>query len=471
MRILLNQVTTTDIDKFAFNSYPVGLMSIAEYAKQRLPGIEIRIVVGPLEPDDVTAFKPDLIGFSLLTGFFTIGCRIAATIRERFPAIPILFGGHHITYLPACLPRAADAAVLGEGEETFFDICRILQECGNLDKERLSAVRGIAYWLDNGLMVTPKKENFLDPASIPVLRCYDAVSFKAARPVSFHLMTSRGCPNKCRFCSSSPFWGRVRYYPISTVIEQIASIIDQYHPDLIRIFDDLLVVNRRHLTGIRDQVVARGFNRKVAFATWVAGNSFDDEIAALLGDMNCTYLSIAVESGSPHIYKYLKGKWNSPARTANAIRLAARRGFWVDVSVIVGSPQETVEDMETTYRYLAKLPVNAGMVALLKPLPGTKLWSEAKLRNLVNDSLEDWSAVETDDIRDPRCIFLAEKSTREEVATYLARIQKLLDAKAVRAKWMFRLSKLRSPKSVKGFLAKRFGLGARAQEIPQSRKR
>ena len=370
MNILLNLCYFSKLNKAKANTYPLGLLSIAAYLKKRIENATIQIIDGSLEMSDIESFKPDIIGISLLSPFFTLGCQKAKEIKARFPHLPIIFGGHHITYLPSNLPKESDVGVLGEGEEIFYQICKLVNDKGKLDPQDLATIKEIIYWDNKTLKQNEKNDVLLSPDQIPLINNYDICTFKNNLESEYHIIATRGCPHQCRFCSSSPFWKKVRYYNIDTVVNQLEYMIDRYHPRNINFYDDLMIANKPYLKNLHDEIISRKLNFKTAFNCWVAGKHFDSEVMLLLKEMNVSLLSFGVESGSPTVYEYLKGKWNSPEKNAAAIRLAHSKGLKINISVIVGAAPETTSDLKMTYDYLKTLPFDSGTVGLLKPFTG-----------------------------------------------------------------------------------------------------
>jgi len=429
MKLLLNMFHTTELSKGKTCTYPLGLLSIAAYLKKRIPDIEIKIIDGVLEVEDVKEFNPDIIGLSLLSPFFTMGVKKVIDIKKFFPTVPVFFGGHHISYIPENLPPECAAGILGEGEESFYQICRILHEKGNVQPKDLALIKNIAYW-ESGILKKTEKSNDLIPTDqIPLINNYEICTFKSNQHFHYHIIVTRGCPYQCRFCSSSPFWKRVRYYPVDTVINQIEYIINKFDPEMINFYDDLMIANQAYLRTLHDEVIKRKLHEKTTFTCWGAGKHLTEDVVRMLKEMNFTSISFGVESGSPEVYRYLKGDWNTPEKNEQAIKLAHLNGLLVNISVIVGAPLETPADLEKTYRYVKKLPIDSGSVGLLKPFPGTTLWKEMKEKGVVCDSMDDWSSIESDDILNEKTYFLGEKSSRQVTYDYYMKLKKLLHRK------------------------------------------
>jgi anaerobic magnesium-protoporphyrin IX monomethyl ester cyclase len=440
MKIFLGMISRYDLDVMDSLEYPLGLLSIAAFVRNKHPDWTIKILYGNITGQDILSFSPDIIGLSVQSPFFTMGQNLVHEVRRVLPPVPVIIGGHHITYLPGELPRDATAGVVGEGERVFLRICEAFHRSGGLTTAALSAISGIVFWDNGSIRQTEANTDLLSPAEFPLIDTYELCGFTYRKPILFHIMTSRGCPYRCRFCSSSPFWRTVRYQSAESVVKQISYIVNTFHPGHIHIFDDLMIANKGRLTSIRDMVVSQGLHRKVDFSCWVSGIHFDRETALLLKDMNVTTVNFAVESGSARIYEYLKGTWNNPQKNRDAIRFAHGQGFRIGISVIVGSPDETVGEMQITHDFIKNLPIDTGTVALLKPYPGTVIWEEAKQRGIVHDSMDDWHVIELNDLSNPRTLLLAETSSRSEVMAYYVKNTKLLKHKERVSSWKHRLS-------------------------------
>jgi radical SAM superfamily enzyme YgiQ (UPF0313 family) len=428
MRILLCQPIIEEYDSFP-NTYPLGLLSIAMFLKRSGFNDTIKILVGTISRDDINEFKPDIIGISLLSAHFTIGCTLINEIRQDSSELPIIIGGQHITYLPENLPLHATAGIIGEGESPFFELCQAFRSSRCVTRDMLEKIPNTIFRVDGKLHFSAQPHWLLDESEFPLIDCFDLCTFSSKKPVSFHLLTSRGCPYKCRFCSSSPFWKKIRYQSAEKTVAQIHLLVSRFSPEVISISDDLLLVNKTKLSEIKDLVVQNGLHKKTSFFCWASGNTFNASLGATLRAMNVRSLCFAVESASPRIYQYLKGTWNNPDNNFTAIQLASRMGFSVTISCIVGSPQETAEEMTMTYRFLKKLRFNGGSVALLKPYPGTVLWQEALDRGIVTNDMIDWSVIERNDLLDPKTLYLGLSTSREETHRQYMKIKKMLKQK------------------------------------------
>ncbi|MBN1699410.1 MAG: B12-binding domain-containing radical SAM protein [Spirochaetales bacterium] len=460
MRVLFNVSSIKAQELLPYQEYPFGLLSLVSYLNARLSELTSKIIVGELEDSDINDFAPDVIGLSATSVIFSATVATVERIRKLDSHIPIVIGGAHISFLPHNLPLKADVAVLGEGEITFYELCRLFMRKKGLPSEELRHIKGIAF-RENGELIRTDKNPLLDIKDVPVIECHDICEFKEKKELHFHVMTSRGCPYKCRFCASSWFWGKIRQQTPEATVNQIQYIVEKYSPEFMHIFDDLFTFNKSRLKEIQRLIVERKLHKKTAFECWVSGNTFDEEVARLLKEMNVVFVSFGLESGSPKIYKYLKGSWNSPEKNKKAVELAHRYGFIINTSMIIGIPGETIEDMKMTYDYIKSLPIDDGDLHLLTPYPGTEVWRYARERNLVTETMDDWHVLEYRNLTDPRTIYLGDTVSRADTLAFFNKISGLLARKRLRSKLVRRIGIILHPRR----LLRRLGIKTMASRI------
>lgn len=430
MKVVLAMPTIPELSSIESQCYPLGLMSIASYVSEEQSWLEVEIVCGPMSARDILEQDPDVVGLSLLTPFFTIGCRLAEELRAQCPTLAVVIGGHHISYLPGCLPLAATCGVIGAGEVAFAEICRILQNTGQLSVEALMRVPNIVTWANSERIFSERVRSLVSVSNtLHPLVNYDICTLTDDKPVTHHIVTSYGCPHRCRFCSSSPFWNPVSYPPIEAVVEQVAYLS---HRGIARacIYDDLLTHDRNRLSELCRQLRLRHLDDEMDFFCWIDGSDFDESTASLLISMGVSRVCCAIESASPRVYRWLKGEWSTPAQNVSAVRVAERMGLAVSISCIVGSTHETEDEMWLTYDCLDSLPINDGCVSLLKVFPGTRLWTEAMDRCLVTNDLPDWSWTEIDDPLAPHAIVVCSETQPDRIRYLQEAIEALLRRKA-----------------------------------------
>lgn len=374
--------------------------------------IDIKIVQQDIE-QEINRFRPDLIGISSLSTNYGTAIRCARIAKEH--GLPVIIGGQHISLLPSTLTSDMDVGVIGEGEETLVDLVKLFCDKGNLDRNELEKIDGVFFRRDGKLVMTNKRKPIepLDNVPMPARDLFVINEFT-------NMFTSRGCPYRCTFCSSSRFWGKVRFFSAEYVVNEIEHLIKEYNVKTIGLWDDLFVVSKARLGQISNLLEKKGILGKVSLHIQARSDLIDNELAQLLKHMNVTMVGMGLESGCPATLEYLKG---SKGRNItiddhiNAINILKDHGIWVAGSFIIGSPRESREDILQTLRFIKEHQLAAGVTCLLTPLPGTPLWDYAKMRGLVSDDTTwDWDnlCMAFESGKD-KAIIVSEKLTRDEL--------------------------------------------------------
>ena len=393
----------------------LGTIYLASYLRSYGDFNDIKILnVGQnLKPNFLKDF--DIVGISSVTQNFNIAKEIADKVKKHSNAL-VLIGGHHITGLPNNLTENMDIAILGEGEQTTLEIVQAYKK-NSLD---LSKINGIAYKSNGNLKATPKRELIKPLDKIP----FPARDLLPLNRETINMFTSRGCPYKCVFCSSSFFWKSVRFFSASYVVNEVLDVIAKYKPRHINFSDDLFISNKPRLRKISSLIREKKIHKETEFHCTARANLVDDETASLLKAMNMRSVSMGLESGSDRILQFLKGKSVTVEQNMRAIRILKKHGLNVSSTFIIGSPSETIQDIEKTLKFIKDSKLDGGDTYVLVPYPSTKIWDYAKEIGKVRDRM-DWSRFEIYFEDHSNRIFLSETLTREELLKELWKFKEL----------------------------------------------
>src|SRR3989338_7828724 len=250
--------------------------------------------------DEILAEKPDILAVGCLSQSVDDAVNAMEQAKKENPNIKVIMGGYHITLLPELLPKAADVAVLGEGEYTFYELVQ-LALVGKFDKRYFGHINGICYE-DNGRILKTEPRDFiteLDSLHHPKREVFDYTGIVG-------VFTSRGCPYNCIYCSSQNFWKRrFRTHSADYVIVEIERMIELFNPHTIHILDDLFLANKQRFDEIYRKVIEKGINKKVAFRAFVRANLIDEDAIRKLKEMNFVLIRFGAETGSERLLKVL----------------------------------------------------------------------------------------------------------------------------------------------------------------------
>lgn len=413
------------IDDWNYTLPPLGLGYLAAYARKYVGGVDFVIA---REVDELIAAKPDLVGISFVTYNASVAARDALKVKSAL-GVPVICGGPHVSTLPILDP-AFDLAVIGEGEETFAEIVKLFKTEGRLDPKSLARVQGILYRDETGaIMVTPPR---------PAIQNLDAVPYpdrtlmyeRWNRPGrEAQIMTSRGCPYNCSFCSTVRFWGTTYRYPSEEyVIGEIERLRREYDPQTIHIYDDLFVVKKDRVLRLLSSIRERRLHEGVRYTCFVRSNLLDDELMDAFANTGFNVLNIGFESASDEMLKVYNKKSADVGRNQRAIDLGRKHGVRFSSCFIMGGPGERRADILAGFDFIVENIAQLSYVEFspLQIFPGTDMWRQVKELGLRDENNMAGIVLEPEDLGNDREFFMKRwpymneaNIPREEFYTYL----------------------------------------------------
>lgn len=371
----------------ATNIQSLGLGYLVSYAKKYSDRDSKFIILNqmPKSVKEITKLKPDIVGFTSMSLYYAEIDRLAHETKRELN-VPTIIGGHHISIMPESLTENFDFAVIGEGEETFLQLINNQFDYKN--------TKGICFRENGQLKYTGEREVIkpLDKIPFPDREAMNLKKYlhnfnwvgtkKLGRGTS--MITSRGCPHKCAFCSASKFWKKYREHSAEYVVSEIEMLHETYKCNRLLIYDDYFTANKKRLLSIKEKLIERGLADKIKYSCLARADRFDSEVAKALRDLGVETVNFGFESGSDRILKYLKGPSSSVELNQRAIDISYEHGLSVGANIIVGSPYETGEDLELSYNFLLKNmnKLEAVLIHQATAYPGTEFWKYAEERDI-----------------------------------------------------------------------------------------
>ena len=215
---------------------------------------------------------------------------------------------------------------------------------------------------------------------------------------STHIMTSRGCPYNCVFCSSFLVHKRgFRMHSPEYIIEEIKQLIDEYKVEALMFMDDLFIANKDRVKKICELMIENGLNEKIVYSIQMRANLVspkDIELLKLLKKTGCIQAEFGFESGSPRILSFLKKKTVTVEQNQQAIKVCKKADLRVFGNFMLGAPGEDAEDIQMTKKFILDNinDIDDMAINLTTPYPGTELWdiceNKELLKNLKWEELE-----------------------------------------------------------------------------------
>jgi len=372
---------------------PLNLAYLAAIAEKK--GHEVNIIDGEAQGlsieqivNRVNEFSPDLIGITGTTPFFHISVNLAKELKKRFH-VPIAIGGPHVTVINEVFEDCFDYAFIGEAEKSWENFLNVYEKGRDI-----SQVGGILYRDKGEVKSTGPAEPIGDIDDLPIpsrhllkSENYNIGTLQGTKRFT-SIMTMRGCPFKCIFCSTRVFGKDTRKRSPEKVIQEIKECQDKYEIEHFTFLDDTLTLNKQHTLDICNLLIKE--NLGITWEGSTRANLIDEELVNKMAKSGLIRLSFGLESVDVNIRRIINKK--VPLESyIEANRLTNKYGIETLNSCIIGLPGETVDTIRKTLRFLRESKeIQQANISIAVPYPGTELYEMAKnqkhhLRLTTND--------------------------------------------------------------------------------------
>lgn len=356
-------------------------------------------------------FRPEIVGITANTPQVKQAWRTAKEIKRVLPGTPVVIGGPHPSVLSeesAARPEI-DIVARGEGEAIWVELLAQLEEQKKLNPEftdkdwlqpdtPLSNIFGITYRTTNGKMhLVPEHPAIpdLDALPWPAYSLFKMDRYTNLQPAtdaidgarSFSVMTSRGCPYRCTFCSQSIMPQKWRCRSAKNVADEWEHLVKDLGAQEIGVLDDSANIRVDRLHELADELIRRKINHVPwIFVNGIRGNLATVELLGHLKEAGLKRTAFGVESGDPDILMSIDKRIDHDT-IRQAFKNAKQVGLETIGFFIVGLPGETEETMEKTIKLAIELDPMIANFSMMTPYPGTKVYEivKRKGRMLVHD--------------------------------------------------------------------------------------
>ncbi|MCX6667987.1 MAG: radical SAM protein [Euryarchaeota archaeon] len=325
--------------------------------------------------------KSDAVGMSVYINNYKIAANIAKEIKEIDPDIPLIIGGPHCTLLGRSVLNQipnADISVESEGELVILDLVRFFQ-----GTKKLSDICGINYRENNDIKSSKTLQviNDLDGLPFPARHLtekYDYGNFDGGllpRKKFTSMITGRGCPFKCRFCTrfgNIEGW-RFRRRSPENIVKEMQEISEKYRS--IMIVDDTFLADKKATHAIMDGLIELGLNLDI-YILGARVDTAEPELYKKMKKAGVKYVAFGIESGNQDVLDFYNKKITLP-QIKKAVRLARKMDFITQGFFIFGAPFETKKHIQNTIKLATSLPFD---IVVFQPLGyeiGSDIWEEA----------------------------------------------------------------------------------------------
>ncbi|MFC1546447.1 B12-binding domain-containing radical SAM protein [bacterium] len=370
--------------------YPLGIGYLVSVLKQKHDMIPMDLWMAGAAVNDavslISKHDPDIYCISVYATQYPYFKEITSVLKKRYPGKYIIAGGPAAasSYEILLKSTGVDYCVICEGERTMEELIDNLDHPEN--------VNGIAYLNNDQAVLTPRRQviNNLDELPFPDRDFYDFEKYmknlarnnqylkKSDRPAN--IITGRGCPYKCTYCSKT--FSGVRSRSVSSIIDEISFLIQKYNITAVFFNDELVILNKKRTLDLCRRLEPLGIK-------WICQgriNLMDEEILHSMKNAGCIAIGYGIESYSQKILDNMK-KQLRLEDIVPVIELTRNIGIEVMVQYMYGYPGEDDESIVKTEEFFKKIDhLYVGSTAT--PLPGTELYQTALDKGLIKDEEE-----------------------------------------------------------------------------------
>ena len=388
---------------------------------------------------------PDILGFSVLITSYREALNLAKQAKETNPDLLTVFGNYHATFNAERILTKhpfVDVVVRGEAEQAVLG----LAECVN-KKRGLEEIAGLTFRNKSHVVSTPDAPLMSNIEALPIPDrdltgieyASEIFGIKVATRRFTSIISSRGCPFRCSFCGCRKFARGVwRPRSVENIMKELLFLYSKGYRQFLFV-DDNFTLNLR-----RVQKLCQEINKEKLDIEWFCDSRVDNcryEVFREMVGAGCRLVYFGVESANQRILNYFN-KGITPDQTRKAVDSARKAGIDVIVgSFIVGAPDETRKEIETTLRFAYELDIDVPQLNLLSAFPGTDVWNDMVAKGYIDEDKYWEQGVYASQVS-PNAVPLEEiqRMIYEYFRGFYLRPKKLLDEILQTAKSRYRLS-------------------------------
>jgi len=352
----------------------------------------------------IKRWSPDIVGIDIpFSGWSKTAFEIASITKSINKDIITVLEGQHPSARPeACLANSnIDFVVIGEPENTIFELVAELEQ----GKRDLKKIRGIGFVRNGTPVITLPRPVIEDLDSLPFParhllpnEIYYAVvkenplRGEIRKPWTI-MITSRGCPYGCVFCTQCIVWGKKwRGRSPENVVAEIEQLVKTYRVKQIDFMDDNMTLDKKRMENICDLIVKRALHVEWFTPSGVRADTLDENLLKKMKQSGCKKIRVAPESGVQRVVDQIIKKNLDLKSVENAVVLCKKVGIKVGCFFVIGLIGETKEEIMQTINYaykLRQLGADSFIFSIAMPIYGTELYEQAERGGFLRDGFSE----------------------------------------------------------------------------------
>jgi magnesium-protoporphyrin IX monomethyl ester (oxidative) cyclase len=377
----------------------------------------------------IKCWSPDVVGINVpFSGWSRMAYEIASLVKSVDRDIITVLDGVHPSARPLnCLENPnVDYVIVGEAEETWMELANLIEK--GADTQTLKSIRGIGFKSGGEKIITEPRpliknlDSLPFPARhlLPMKVYFEAVKRSPLRgeiskPWTV-LITSRGCPYYCVFCTAHLVRGRVwRGRSPENVVEELEYLVDKYNIRQVDIHDDNMTLDKDRVAKICDLIVQKGLDIEWFLPNGVRADTLNENLLRKMRRSGCKRVYVAPESGVQRVVNEVIKKNLDLRKVEEVVALCRKIGIKVSCFFVIGLIGETREDIEQTIKFaykLRRLGADRFYFSYAMPLYGTELYNQAVAGGFLKEGFSD------DDLASVQPLIETEEFTVEDLRKF-----------------------------------------------------
>jgi len=354
--------------------------------------------------DKVKHWSPSIVVIEIpFSGWIKPAFEVASTVKSIDKSISTVLEGPHPSARPKeCLANPnVDFVVIGEPENTILELANALEK----EAPDFNGIRGIGFVQDGVPVITSPRPPLEDLDSLPfparhllpMEEYFAAVKENPLRGEIYkpwtEILTSRGCPYNCVFCTHHIVWGRKwRGRSPENVVDEIEQVVKTYHVKQVDFLDDNMTLDRKRMEDICDLIIKRGLRIEWFTPNGVRADTLDERLLTKMKKSGCKKIRVAPESGVQRVVDQIIKKNLDLKSVERAVVLCKKVGIKVGCFFVIGLIGETKEEINETIKFayrLRQLGAESFVFSIATPIQGTELYEQAKRGGFLRDCFSD----------------------------------------------------------------------------------
>lgn len=323
---------------------------------------------------EACAFAPDYIGFSVKSATLASAVLLHRCLQEACPSATFLYGGPHVTLAAESLLDEVPGAYLFRGEAEYALPAFVTRH--HAGERILGDLPGLLYRDAEGQVQgsPPQAISDLDALPWPDFSVFDV----SDAPFDYPLLTSRGCPYHCTYCSV-PLISGSRWRPRSaeSVLDELEHVVGTLKKTSVVIVDDNFTLHRGRVEALCRGILERGIRFTWSCANGIRADRLWPEVARAMVEAGCREVAFGMESWDEDVFAALS-KGESRQDVRRGIETAQAAGLKVTGFFMIGLPGATYRKDLRTLAFARRLKLDNYYFGLTVPYPGTELWRWAQ---------------------------------------------------------------------------------------------